>query len=145
MTGWRIGWACGNSKLIAALAKVKSNIDSGIFQAIQVAALEALKNGDQATQSMRSLYQERRDIFIHALHDIGWNVPAPKATYYVWAPIPKTFKNSMEAAKAFLDRADIVATPGLGFGKEGEGYIRMTLTIDQARLKQAAQRLKKIL
>lgn len=145
MTGWRIGWACGNTKLIAALAKVKTNIDSGIFQAIQVAGMEALKKGDRAVADMRKLYQDRRDAFIKGLSSIGWDVPAPKATFYVWAPIPKKFSNSMETAKAFLGKADIVATPGLGFGACGEGYIRMTITTDKARLLKAVERLKKIL
>jgi len=145
MTGWRIGWACGNAKLIAALAKVKTNIDSGIFQAIQVAGIEALKKGDKAVADMRRLYQGRRDAFIKGLKAIGWDVPAPKATFYVWAPIPKKFKTSMETAKAFLDQADIVATPGVGFGSCGEGYIRMTITTDKARLLKAVERLKKIL
>ncbi|MDP8266672.1 MAG: LL-diaminopimelate aminotransferase [Candidatus Aceula meridiana] len=145
MTGWRIGWACGNPKLLAALAKVKANVDSGIFQAIQVAATEALKNGDTAVKNMRTLYEDRRDTFVKALKEIGWDVPSPKATFYIWAPIPKTFKNSMEAAKAFLDKADIVATPGVGFGPAGEGYIRMTLTVEKEKLIEAAQRLKKIL
>lgn len=145
MTGWRIGWACGNTKLIAALAKVKTNIDSGIFQAIQVAGMEALKKGDKAVADMRKLYQDRRDAFIKGLSFIGWDVPAPKATFYVWAPIPKKFTNSMEAAKAFLDKADIVATPGVGFGSCGEGYIRMTITTDKAKLLKAVERLKKIL
>ncbi|MDD3375605.1 MAG: LL-diaminopimelate aminotransferase [Candidatus Omnitrophica bacterium] len=145
MTGWRIGWACGNPKLIAALAKVKANIDSGIFQAIQVAGIEAIKNGDKTAQDMRTLCQERRDVFIKALKQSGWDVPAPKATFYIWAPIPKKFKNSMEASKAFLDQANIIATPGLGFGKFGEGYIRMALTVSKERLVEAAERLKKIL
>ncbi|MDP8264268.1 MAG: LL-diaminopimelate aminotransferase [Candidatus Aceula lacicola] len=145
MTGWRIGWACGNPKLISAIAKVKANIDSGVFQAIQVAGIEALKNGDKAASDMRTLCQERRDVFIKALKKAGWDVPAPKATFYIWAPIPKKFKNSMEAAKAFLDQANIVATPGLGFGKCGEGYIRMALTVSKERLVEAAKRLKEIL
>ncbi len=145
MTGWRIGWACGNAKLIASLAKVKANIDSGIFQAIQVAAIEALKHGDDSITAMRSLYQKRRDAFVHALRDIGWEVPSPQATFYIWAPIPKIFKNSMQTAEAFLTQADIVATPGIGFGQYGEGFVRMTLTVDQSRLLEAAQRLKKIL
>ncbi len=145
MTGWRIGWACGNAKLIAALAKVKTNIDSGIFQAIQVAGIEALLKGDDAVAQMRSLYQQRRDAFVQGLHKIGWDVPSPKATFYVWAPIPKIFKDSMEAAKTFLEKADIVATPGVGFGKHGEGFIRMTLTVEKEKLLQAVDRLKKIL
>ena len=145
MTGWRIGWACGNAKLIAALAKVKTNIDSGIFQAIQVAGIEALQKGDKAVADMRTLYQDRRNAFIQGLHSIGWDVPAPKATFYVWAPIPKKFKTSMEASKAFLEKADIIATPGVGFGSYGEGYIRMTITMEKAKLLAAVERLKKIL
>jgi LL-diaminopimelate aminotransferase len=145
MTGWRIGWACGNPKLIAALAKVKTNIDSGIFQAIQVAGMEALKAGDKAASDMRKLYQDRRDVFIKGLRAIGWNVPMPKATYYLWSAIPKNFKDSMQTAKTFLDKANIVATPGVGFGAHGEGYIRMTLTVEKARLLEAVKRLKSIL
>jgi len=145
MTGWRIGWACGNTKLVAALAKVKTNIDSGIFQAIQVAGIEALVKGDHAIAGMRALYQDRRDVFIKGLQAIGWDVPSPKATFYVWAPIPRTFKTSMETAKAFLDKADIVATPGVGFGAHGEGFIRITITVEKEKLLNAVNRLKKIL
>jgi len=145
MTGWRLGWTCGNPTLIAALAKVKTNIDSGIFQAIQVAGMEALNNGDQAAEDMRALYQDRRNAFIKGLRSIGWNVPAPKAAFYLWSPIPKKFKDSMQTAKTFLEQADIVATPGNGFGAYGEGYIRMTLTVEKSRLLEAVERLKKIL
>jgi LL-diaminopimelate aminotransferase len=145
MTGWRIGWACGNPKLIAALAKVKTNIDSGIFQAIQIAGMEALKHGDKAASDMRSLYQDRRDAFIKGLRAIGWNVPMPKATYYLWSAIPKNFTDSMQTAKTFLEKANIVATPGVGFGACGEGYIRMTLTVEKPRLLEAVTRLKNIL
>lgn len=145
MTGWRIGWACGNPKLIAALAKVKANVDSGIFQAIQIAAIAALKNGDETTNDLRAMYQERRDYFINGLRSIGWKIPPPKAAFYVWAKIPKNFTNSMETTKAFLEKADIVATPGNGFGEEGEGYIRMTLTVPKERLNEAVERLKKVI
>jgi LL-diaminopimelate aminotransferase len=145
MTGWRIGWACGNGKLVAALGKVKTNFDSGIFQAIQVAGIAALQSKPEVAESMRKLYQDRRDFFVSGLNKLGWKVNAPQATYYVWAKIPKGFKDSMQTAKAFLDKADIVVTPGVGFGKPGEGYIRMTLTVPQERLSQAVDRLKKIL
>ncbi len=145
MTGWRIGWACGNPTLIAALAKVKTNYDSGIFQAIQVAAIAALKTDPQIIEDMRSAYQTRRDYFINGLRSIGWKITPPKATFYVWAKIPKTFQTSMEAAKTFLDKADIVATPGNGFGEGGEGFIRMTLTVSKERLNEAVERLKKVL
>ncbi|MCK5260343.1 MAG: aminotransferase class I/II-fold pyridoxal phosphate-dependent enzyme, partial [Candidatus Omnitrophica bacterium] len=145
MTGWRIGWACGNPKLIAALAQVKSNFDSGIFQAIQVAGIAALKSDPLVAEDMRTLYQDRRDYLINGLRGIGWKIPPPKATYYVWAKLPKGFSNSMETAKAFLDKADIVVTPGNGFGEQGEGYIRMTLTVSKDRINEAVIRLQKIL
>ena len=145
MTGWRIGWACGNPTLIAALAKVKTNYDSGIFQAIQVAAMAALKTDPLVIEDMRGVYQERRDLFINGLRAIGWKITPPKATFYVWAKIPKTFSNSMDAAKAFLEKSDIVATPGNGFGEAGEGYIRMTLTVSKERLNEAVERLKKVI
>ncbi|HNV23791.1 MAG TPA: LL-diaminopimelate aminotransferase [Candidatus Omnitrophota bacterium] len=145
MTGWRIGYACGNATLIAALAKVKSNFDSGIFQAIQVAGITALKSPHGVTEAMRTLYQKRRDSFISGLKKIGWDVTPPKATFYVWTKIPKGFKNSMETVKIFLEKANIVATPGVGFGEYGEGYVRMTLTAPEERLLEAVQRLKKIL
>jgi len=145
MTGWRIGWACGNSKLIAALAKVKSNFDSGIFQAIQVAGIAALKTDAQELDDLRRMYEERRDSLINGLRGIGWKIPPPKAAFYVWAKIPKGFNNSMETAKAFLDKGNIIATPGLGFGKAGEGYIRMALTVSKERINEAVERLSKVL
>lgn len=145
MTGWRIGWACGNPTLIAALGQVKSNYDSGIFQAIQVAGIAALQSEEEITEDIRSFYQDRRDYLINGLRGIGWKIDPPKAAFYVWAKIPKRFKNSMEAAKTFLDKADIVATPGIGFGEGGEGYIRMALTVPRDRINQAVDRLGKIL
>jgi LL-diaminopimelate aminotransferase len=145
MTGWRIGWACGNSQLISALAKVKSNFDSGIFQAIQVAGIAALKTDKEEVGDIRRMYEERRDCLVNGLRSIGWKVPAPKAAFYVWGKIPKGFKDSMETAKAFLEKADIVATPGVGFGKFGEGYIRMALTVPKDRITEAVERLGKIL
>lgn len=145
MTGWRIGWACGNPKLIAALAKVKSNMDSGIFQAIQIAGIAALKSDPEITEDMRELFQDRRDYLINGLRGLGWKITPPKAAFYVWAKIPKRFSNSMEASKAFLDEADIVATPGNGFGPAGEGYIRMALTVSKDRINEAVERLGKVL
>jgi len=145
MTGWRVGWACGNPKLVAALAKVKSNCDSGIFQAIQVAAIAALKTDPLDVNDLRVMYQERRDCLIHGLRGTGWKIPFPKAAFYVWGRIPKQFKDSMEASKFFLDKADIVATPGVGFGPAGEGYIRMALTVSKDRIAEAVERLSKVL
>ena len=143
MTGWRSGWAAGNSELVAALAKVKSNIDSGIFSAIQLASVAALESPDQQLESMCQLYQERRDILVGGLNSLGWNVAKPKATFYVWIKIPVK-SNSLNFSARLLKEADIVATPGVGFGKYGEGYIRMALTVPKDRIKEALERIKKI-
>ncbi len=143
MTGWRIGWASGNSQLIGALAKVKSNIDSGIFSAIQLAGVAALNGSQDYLKSMCQLYQERRDILCEGLSALGWKAIKPKATFYVWIKIP-TKENSIDFAGRLLKEADIVATPGVGFGKYGEGYIRMALTVPKERIKEALERLKKI-
>jgi len=143
MTGWRIGWACGNAKLIAALAKVKSNIDSGIFSAIQLAGVAALATDQDFVSSMCQLYQKRRDILVGGLQSLGWKVIKPKATFYLWLKIPGNL-DSISFAARLLKEADIVVTPGVGFGKYGEGYIRMALTMPEERIKEALQRLKKI-
>jgi len=144
MTGWRIGWACGNKDLIRALAKVKSNIDSGIFSAIQKAGITALKGSQDCVENMRKLYQERRDILTEGLRSLGFKVEIPLATFYLWQKIPKDI-DSLKFAKILLDKADIVVTPGVGFGRYGEGYIRFALTVDKERIKEAISRLKKIL
>ncbi len=141
MTGWRIGWACGNAKLISALARVKSNIDSGIFSAIQLAGIAALEGPEVHIGNMCKLYQERRDTVIKGLNSLGWQVRPPKATFYVWAKIPlKT--DSIKFAGLLLEKANIVVTPGVGFGKYGEGYIRMALTVSIQRLNESVQRIR---
>jgi LL-diaminopimelate aminotransferase len=144
MTGWRIGWVCGNKDVINILARLKSNIDSGVFQAIQVAAIVALNNVISFPAQMRRLYQERRDIFVNGLKEIGWDLRTPAATFYIWAPIP-TKETSIKFAKRVLDQADIVCTPGVGFGKYGEGYVRFALTVPKERLTEAVRRIKKII
>lgn len=145
MTGWRIGWVCGNSRIIEALGKLKTNIDSGIFQAIQLAAVAALESDDSHHNDMRRLYQERRDYLINGLRSIGWKVNSPAATFYVWAKLPRGYSSSIDFAKMLLEKANIVATPGLGFGKFGEGYIRFALTVPKDRISEAVNRLKDIL
>jgi LL-diaminopimelate aminotransferase len=145
MTGWRVGWACGNPTLVAALGKVKTNFDSGIFQAIQIAGIAALKSDPEVVEDMRALYQDRRDYLINGLRGLGWKITPPKGAFYVWAKLPKGFSSSMETSKAFLDKADIVITPGNGFGEEGEGYVRMALTVSKDRINEAVARLQKIL
>ncbi|OQB09387.1 MAG: LL-diaminopimelate aminotransferase [Candidatus Omnitrophica bacterium ADurb.Bin205] len=141
MTGWRVGWACGNENLVSALAKVKSNVDSGIFSAIQLAAVAALEGGFGHMQDMCSLYQERRDLLFKGLNSLGWQANNPKATFYVWIKVPGKY-DSIKFAGLILDKADIVVTPGVGFGKYGEGYIRMALTVSKERIKEAVVRLR---
>jgi len=143
MTGWRIGWACGNTQLVSALAKVKSNLDSGIFSAVQLAGIAALEGPQEHIKSMCALYQERRDILVNGLVSLGWKPIKPKATFYVWIKIPNR-TDSINFASRLLNEADIVATPGIGFGRYGEGYIRMALTVPKERIGLTLERLKKI-
>jgi len=143
MTGWRIGWACGNAEAIAGIGKVKQNVDSGAFQAVQEAGIEAL-NGSQNgyTESMK-VWESRRDMMVAGLNKLGWSVEKPKATFYLWIPVP-TGEPSIDFAKKVLDECGVVVTPGVGFGQAGEGYIRMALTQNEARLTEALERLEKL-
>ncbi|MFA4981763.1 MAG: LL-diaminopimelate aminotransferase [Candidatus Omnitrophota bacterium] len=142
MTGWRIGFAAGNARIIEGLAKVKSNVDSGIFSAIQKAGAVALDNYEKHISSVIKTYEERRNVLVDGLNSLGWNVEKPKATFYVWVRVPPRY-TSATFAKALLDKADIVATPGNGFGEHGEGYIRMVVTVDKKRILEAVERIKK--
>jgi LL-diaminopimelate aminotransferase len=143
MTGWRLGFACGNADAISALRTIKSNIDSGIFQAVQFAGIIALE-GDQAhIDEMNNMYQKRRDVLVEGLNGLGWNIAKPKATFYVWIPVPPGY-TSNELSKLLLERADMVTTPGVGFGPNGEGYIRMALTVPEQRLQEAVDRIKRL-
>jgi LL-diaminopimelate aminotransferase len=144
MTGWRVGWVSGNKELVAALAKVKSNVDSGIFSAIQLAAVTALEGPQDDIENMCRLYQERRDVLVSGLKSLGLEINPLRATFYAWISVPKTY-DSMRFASLLLERANIVATPGVGFGKYGEGYIRMALTVSKERILEAMERLKKVL
>ena len=142
MTGWRIGMAVGNADLIAGLAKVKSNIDSGIFTAVQMAGIEALKHSEEFKKEITKVYTPRRDKLVGGLKAAGWELPDLKATFYVWAPVLKGY-DSTSMAKAILEKADIIATPGNGFGTSGEGYVRMALTVAEEKITEAVERLKK--
>ncbi|MBD3380412.1 MAG: aminotransferase class I/II-fold pyridoxal phosphate-dependent enzyme [Candidatus Omnitrophica bacterium] len=142
MTGWRIGMAVGNPELIAGLAKVKANLDSGVFTAVQIAAIEALDNAEKVKALMNPIYAERRDVLVNGLNDMGWKVNKPKATFYVWAPVLDGF-DSTAMAKALLEKADIIATPGNGFGPSGEGYVRFALTRGKEQLAEAVDRIRK--
>jgi LL-diaminopimelate aminotransferase len=143
MTGWRIGFAIGGAPLIAALAHIKANVDSGIFTAIQFAGKTALDNFHDLTPPIRGLYKERRDAFVGALKRIGWDVPAPQATFYVWIPCPAGY-TSAELCTRLLDDADVVTTPGIGFGRTADGYIRAALTVETPRLIEAVERIGKL-
>jgi len=141
MTGWRIGWAAGNARVIEALGRIKSNIDSGVFQAIQEASIEGLLGNQDIIQEIRKIYQERQDIVIEGLTALGWNVERPKATIYVWPKVPKGF-TSASFCELILDKAGVVVTPGNGYGEYGEGYFRISLTISTERLREALKRLQ---
>ncbi len=143
MTGWRVGFAVGGAPMIAALGQVKANTDSGIFTAIQWAAKTALDEYETITPPLRSLYKERRDAFVGGLRKLGWDVPTPKATFYVWIPCPKGIP-SMEMSARLLEEANIVMTPGIGFGQSADGYIRAALTVETPRLLEAVDRIGKM-
>ena len=140
MTGWRIGFAVGNADVIKALKEVKSNIDSGVFQAVQWAAIAALEGSEDAVEKNRGVFQERRDILIDGLRKIGLRVQRAKATFYLWARVPSGY-SSASFSRFLLERAGIVTTPGSGFGDAGEGYIRIALTVPKERIIEAVKRL----
>ena len=140
MTGWRLGMAVGNAEMINALLIVKSNLDSGVPQAIQYMGIEALNTSDEWIDERNAVYQRRRDKVLAALADIGLETDPPKASLYVWARIPEGY-TSGEFAEALLDQCDIVVTPGAGYGPSGEGYIRFSLTIDDEQLEEGLNRI----
>jgi LL-diaminopimelate aminotransferase len=143
MTGWRIGMAVGNAELVGGLAQAKSNLDSGIFQAVQEAGIEALKLGDPIVEPSRAIYQERRDILVDGLRAVGLQCEKPKATFYVWVSAPAGLTSAEFTAK-LLDDAGVVTTPGNGFGEAGEGYVRFTVCVDKNRLKEVAERIRQV-
>jgi alanine-synthesizing transaminase len=147
MAGWRVGFCLGNQKLISALTRIKSYLDYGTFQPIQIAATTALLECEEAPVEIRAIYQERRDVLIESLQAAGWNVPRPKATMFVWAAIPEPFVQlgSLEFAKLLLKEAGVALSPGIGFGPMGEGYVRFSLIEDIARTKEAARRIGEFL
>ncbi|HUT96578.1 MAG TPA: LL-diaminopimelate aminotransferase [Dehalococcoidales bacterium] len=142
MTGWRIGMAVGNAAMIDALKRLKSNIDSGVPQAIQYAAIEALSGSQDCIQEHNATYQRRRDLVIEVLNNIGFTARTPKAGLYIWAKVPKGY-SSVEFTTDLLERVGVVVTPGTGYGKNGEGYIRLSLTIPNASLVKGLSRLSK--
>lgn len=143
MTGWRIGFAVGRAEVIAGLSQVKSNVDSGQFQAVQEAGITALESDDRLTAGLRTIYQKRRDVLVAGLRNLGLEFDVPSATFYVWIEVPKSYTSTSFTAH-LLEKAGIVTTPGNGFGAPGEGYIRMALTTTKERLAEAVDRLKHI-
>jgi len=143
MTGWRIGFAVGNPEIVSGLGRVKTNIDSGLFQAIQEAGIEAFHHFDTPIPNIIRIYEGRRDVMVKGLREMGLEVDLPRATFYLWIRVPRGY-TSAQFATLLIEKAGIVATPGNGFGEAGEGYIRMTLTVDESRLQEAIERLKKI-
>jgi LL-diaminopimelate aminotransferase len=142
MTGWRLGWAAGNAEAVKTLGTLKSNLDSGVFQAIQYAGIAALSGPQDCVTEMREVYRQRRDIVIQGLRSLGWQVEPPRATIYVWVQVPSPY-TSTEFAELVLEKAGVVLTPGIGYGAAGEGWFRISLTISTERLKEAFDRLKK--
>lgn len=143
MTGWRIGSAVGNPQVIEGLGQIKSNIDSGAFNAIQWAAIEAIEGDQSCVADMRKTYQERRDVLLAGLRRVGLEPQIPKATFYVWCPVPKGY-TSKDFSSLLLKEAGIVTTPGSGFGEPGEGYIRLALTVTKERIQEAVERIEKL-
>lgn len=140
MTGWRVGFAIGNPEVIKLLAKVKSNCDSGIFGAVQWAAKRALDTGHDWCKKNLEIYRKRRDLFVSGMSQLGWKIPSPKATFYCWIPVPPGY-TSAELCLKFLTEMNIVVTPGNGFGPNGEGYFRVSLTYPDARIQEALKRI----
>ncbi len=141
MTGWRIGWLAGCPAIIEALGRVKTNIDSGIFNAIQLAGVAALDGPQECVEEMRQIYGKRRDMAVDALRAVGVNVESPKATVFVWAPVPEGHTSS-SFASLVLDKAGVVVSPGNAYGPSGEGFIRLSLTVKDDRLKEALDRIQ---
>ncbi|WP_455378925.1 LL-diaminopimelate aminotransferase [Petrachloros mirabilis] len=142
MTGWRIGFAVGNKEVLSALGKVKSQLDSGVFEAVQAAGITALGLPDSVTDGIRKIYQDRRDTIIPGLQKLGLEVYAPPAAFYIWVTVPKGYTSASFTAH-LLEKAGIVTTPGNGFGTPGEGYIRMTVCTSKERLAEAVERIRK--
>ena len=142
MTGWRLGFVVGNKEIVAGLGKVKSNLDSGVFEAVQAAGITALGLNDAVTDAIRQTYQARRDTLIPGLKTLGLDVDAPPAAFYVWVTVPKGYTSASFTAH-LLEKAGIVTTPGNGFGAPGEGYVRMTVCTSKERLSEAVERMKK--
>jgi alanine-synthesizing transaminase len=147
MPGWRMGFAVGNERIIAALSRVKSYLDYGAFTPIQVAATAALNGSDDCIREMRECYKRRRDVLVDSFGRAGWEIPAPKASMFAWAPIPEPFRplGSIEFSKLLVEKAEVAVAPGIGFGEYGEGSVRIALVENEQRIRQGARNIRRFL
>jgi len=147
MPGWRMGFAVGNERIIAALARVKSYLDYGAFTPVQVAATAALNGPDDCILEMRDTYRRRRDVLVESFGRAGWDVPAPRASMFAWAPLPAPFAtlDTVEFSTLLIEKAEIAVAPGIGFGEHGEGFVRIALVENEQRIRQAARNLRRFL
>jgi len=147
MPGWRVGFCCGNTELLKALARMKSYLDYGLFTPIQISAIKALDEGDSFVESIRDNYEHRRNVLVDGLNNSGWPVEKPRATMFVWAKIPDQMRNlgSLEFSKRLLSEAKVAVSPGIGFGQYGEGFVRFSLIENSHRIRQATKSIKKFL
>jgi alanine-synthesizing transaminase len=147
MPGWRIGFAVGNERIIAALARVKSYLDYGAFTPVQVAATAALNGPDDCIHEMRAIYKRRRDVLVESFGRAGWEIPSPRASMFAWAPVPEPFQTlgSVEFSTLLVEKAEVAVSPGTGFGERGEGYVRIALVENEQRIRQAARNIRRFL
>ena len=145
MAGWRMGFAVGNERLLAALARVKSYLDYGAFTPVQVAATAALNGPDDCIREMRATYRRRRDVLVDSFGKSGWTIPEPTASMFAWVPIPDKFKplGSLEFSKLLVEKADVAVAPGIGFGEHGDEYVRIALVENEQRIRQAARSVRR--
>lgn len=143
MAGWRVGFAVGNQNIIESINLIQDHLYCSLFPAIQLAAAAALTGDQSCVEELVSLYEKRRNTFINAIRQIGWNAQAPKGSFFAWLPVPKGF-TSEEFADYLLEKADVAVAPGNGFGQYGEGYIRVGLLVDESRLLEAVDRIRKL-
>jgi alanine-synthesizing transaminase len=146
MAGWRLAFACGNPRIIHALARIKSYLDYGVFQPIQIAGIIALEGDQSVVADINAVYRRRRDVLVDGLNKIGWSVEKPRGTMFVWAPIPDAFRplGSLEFAKLLIQEAKVAVSPGIGFGEYGEGFVRFALVENEQRIRQALRGLKQL-
>jgi alanine-synthesizing transaminase len=147
MPGWRIGFAVGNERIIAALARVKSYLDYGAFTPVQVAATAALNGPDDCVREMRETYRKRRDALVESYGRAGWHIPSPSASMFAWAPVPESFRalGSVEFSKLLVEKAEVAVAPGIGFGEHGDGHVRIALVENEQRIRQAARNIRRFL